>query len=137
MGELYLKQKHWKTMLADVIGRAQEEACGLVAGLGETSTAVYPIKNILHSQVRYQMDPEEQWGAFQEIEKNRWELVAIYHSHPFGLNELSPTDFAERTYPGVIYLIWFQTINEWHCRGYRIEDRTAKQVSIHIIESDE
>jgi proteasome lid subunit RPN8/RPN11 len=137
VGELYLKQHHWKTMLADVSGRAHEEACGLVAGLDETCTAVFPITNILHSQVRYRMDPEEQWEAFQEIEENRWKLVAFYHSHPFGLSELSPSDFAETTYPGVIYLLWFQTVNEWDCRGYRIVDRTAKQVSIHILDNDE
>lgn len=137
MGELHLKQIHWDKILEDVRGRNQEEACGLVAGVEQISTAVYPITNILHSRVRYRMDPEEQWAAFKEIDENRWELVAIYHSHPFGLSEFSAIDFAETTYPGVIYLIWYQKDNEWYCQGYHIKDNSSQQVSIHIFSNSE
>jgi hypothetical protein len=64
-------------MLDDIGKRNLEEACGLVAGVGQTSLAVYPVTNILHSPVRYRMDPEQQLKYFNLIDENQWHLLAI------------------------------------------------------------
>ena len=48
----------------DILDRNLEEACGLVAGHRSDQLAVFPITNVLHSPVRFQMDPEQQLKRF-------------------------------------------------------------------------
>jgi len=117
-------------MRSDVEDRAPEEACGLVAGLDSSSTAVFPITNLLHSQVRYRMDPQGQLAAFQWIDDHDWSLLAIYHSHPQGPHGPSRSDIAETTYPGVIYLIWSRLHRKWDCRGYLIQGGEVTEVPV-------
>ncbi len=109
---------HWHQMEADVSSRFPEEACGLVAGEGNASRLVIPITNILHDPHRYRMDAQEELRAFVTAEEHGWEIIAVYHSHPHGISSPSPTDFAELTFPGVIYLIWYQDTIGWRCKGY-------------------
>jgi proteasome lid subunit RPN8/RPN11 len=129
---IQLKPEHWEKMRSDVDYRAPEEACGLVAGLGSSSTAVFPITNLLHSLVRYRMDPQEQLAAFQWIDDHNWTLLAIYHSHPHGPHGPSRTDIAETTYPGVIYLIWSRLRRVWDCRGYLIQGGEVAEVPLLV-----
>ncbi len=131
--KLYLRKIHWQSMLDDIGKRNLEEACGLVAGVGQTSLAVYPVTNILHSPVRYRMDPEQQLKYFNLIDENQWHLLAIYHSHLQGPYGPSQVDVAEATYPGVIYLIWSPTKGEWDCQGYLIESGRVEQVPVYSI----
>jgi len=123
-------------MLDDITERDLEEACGLVAGVDRTSLEVFPVTNILHSPVRYRMDPEQQLKYFNQIDKNHWDLLAIYHSHPQGLEWPSAIDIAEASYPGVIYLIWSQTNGEWNCKGYLIEKELVEKVEIFQMEDE-
>jgi proteasome lid subunit RPN8/RPN11 len=135
-GKLYLRKNHWQLMLNDINQRSMEEACGLVAGVYQTSCAVYPVTNVLHSPVRYRMDPEQQLKYFNQIDENHWQLLAIYHSHLQGPRGPSQLDIAEAAYPGVIYLIWSPTNGEWECQGYLIEEGRVVQVSVNLVEED-
>ena len=132
--KLLLRVEHWELMLADILGRNFEEACGLVAGIDQTSCAVYPVTNELHSPVRFRMDPEQQLKYFNQIEDENWQLLAIYHSHLQGPFEPSAIDIAEANYPGVINLIWSNTSGEWDCQGFLIEQGLVKPVSIIRLE---
>jgi proteasome lid subunit RPN8/RPN11 len=134
--KLNIELIHWQMMINDVNARINEEACGLVAGLNQTSTAVFPVTNVLHSRVRYRMDPVEQLEIFNEIDESNWELLAIYHSHPSGPSGPSSVDIFEATYPGAIYIIWSKENGEWVPHGYRIENDKVDQVPIHLIERD-
>jgi proteasome lid subunit RPN8/RPN11 len=120
-------------MRAEVVARAPEEACGLVAGLARRSAQIFPVTNILHSGVRFQMDPQEQWNAFVEMEAHDLELLAIYHSHPSGPAAPSYLDIAQAAYPGVIYLIWSRAQKEWICRAFQIEGGRAAEISLRTI----
>lgn len=131
---IYLCPDHWAQMEAEVRTRAPEEACGIVAGEGNHSRMVIPITNILHSPFRFRMEPEEQLNAFLLVEENKWEIVAVYHSHPQGIDAPSPTDYKELTYPGIIYLIWYKRTIEWLCRGYLMIGQTkANEVPVLIL----
>ncbi len=132
--KLCLRRSHWQLMRADINRRNMEEACGLVAGTDQTSLAVYPVTNILHSPVRYRMDPEQQLECFNLIDENQWQLLAIYHSHLHGPREPSQVDIAEATYPEVIYLIWSPVNGEWDCEGYLIENGRIEEVPIYLID---
>jgi proteasome lid subunit RPN8/RPN11 len=121
-------------MVDDINSRSSEEACGLL--LGEKSHDIYqaievfPIKNVLHSPVRYLMHPEEQLKAFNYMDENGLELVGIYHSHPNGPDTPSKTDIDEAYYPESVYLIWSLISGEWHCRAFLIQDATIKEIKI-------
>jgi len=115
---LYINRDHWAQMEADVKSKAPEEACGIVVGEDNHSQLVIPVTNILHSAFRFRMEPEEQLYAFLLAEENKLDILAVYHSHPQGIDHPSATDLLELTFPGTIYLIWYIRVNQWNCRGY-------------------
>jgi proteasome lid subunit RPN8/RPN11 len=138
---LELKQDHWRTMLEHILRNLPEEACGFVAGtplqrrLGWTSQAVLPITNMLHSPVRFHLEPQEHLAAFERMDRQGWELAAIFHSHPTGPDHPSATDIAESHYPGTIYLIWSPEPGSWTCKAYLIQDQSFQQVEIELNEA--
>ncbi len=108
-------------MEADVIVKSPEEACGFVAGEGNQSKLIIPITNMLHDAFRFRMDPEEELNGFITAEGKGLDILAVYHSHPTGLDRPSPTDLDQLTFPGIIYLIWYRNASDWSCRGYLME----------------
>lgn len=118
---IYLIPEQWNFMVADVISKSPEEACGFVAGEGNQSRLIIPITNMLHDTFRFRMDPEEELNAFTSVEDKGLEILAVYHSHPHGIDHPSATDIDQLTFPGIVYLIWYQIASEWACRGYLMQ----------------
>jgi proteasome lid subunit RPN8/RPN11 len=137
---IHIPSADMEKMRWDVDGRAPEEACGMLAGRFEQdcarSMAVLPTANSLHSPVKYQIDPLEQYKAFIWIESQEMELVGIYHSHPHGPESPSRTDIAESYYPGVAYLIWSGKSGEWECRAFLIEDGKVSSLDLLVIKPE-
>jgi proteasome lid subunit RPN8/RPN11 len=130
---LYLRGDHWAQMEADVSTKAPEEACGMVAGIGNQATIVIPVTNILHDPFRFRMDPQEQIRAFLMVDEKGWEILAVYHSHPKGISKPSETDFEELSFPGIIYLIWYHRDKKWNCRGFLMQSKdTAGEVPVIV-----
>ncbi|HIP72024.1 MAG TPA: M67 family peptidase [Anaerolineae bacterium] len=92
------------------------EACGLLAGKDGVVSRQYPIENILHSPVAYEMEPMQQIQAIIALEEAGLELAAIYHSHPQGPSAPSETDVALAYWPEAAYII------------VSLQDRAAPQV---------
>ncbi|HEX9090878.1 MAG TPA: M67 family metallopeptidase [Anaerolineales bacterium] len=132
---LYLHPSHWADMEAHVSAKAPEEACGIVAGKGNYSHLVIPVTNMLHSPFRFRMEPREELEAFLLAEEKGLEILAIYHSHPQGINKPSVTDLEEVTFLGIIYLIWYMQANKWECRGYLMKSPTEYN-EVPVIISD-
>jgi proteasome lid subunit RPN8/RPN11 len=109
-----------------------EEACGLLGGAGIRVQLVVPVENVLHSPVRYHMDPAGQLAAFQRIEASGFELVGIFHSHPNGPEHPSLTDIAEAFYPEAFQLIWHRRQGEWGCNAFWINAGQVQALTIHI-----
>jgi [CysO sulfur-carrier protein]-S-L-cysteine hydrolase len=130
---LWISQHHWQEMLEHVERQVPLEACGLLAGKNDLVEKVIPVQNQAQSAVRFVMDPYEQLQAFDWIESNGLELVGIFHSHPTGLETVSRTDIAEAAYE-VVHLIWAQTGDRWQTRGFWIENGTATEVSLQIVD---
>jgi proteasome lid subunit RPN8/RPN11 len=101
-----------------------------VAGYEGTSCAVFPVTNVLHSPVRFLMDPEEQLAVFHQVEEQDWQLLAIYHSHLQGPEQPSPTDIAEAYYPELVNLIWSNITGAWICRGFSIQKGRVNPVPV-------
>lgn len=92
-------------MLAQVTALYPEEACGLIGGRSGHAERLYPVENILHSPVAYEMEPLQQIRAMLAIEAEGMELLAIYHSHPDGPARPSSSDVAQAYYPEQAQLI--------------------------------
>jgi proteasome lid subunit RPN8/RPN11 len=129
---IWLEPEHWAQIVLHVSQMVPEEACGLVAGDGNRSRAVFSITNELHSPVHFRMDPQEQIFAILEIERQGWNILAIYHSHPNGPQVPSKTDIDEFFYPGTVYLICSRNGEAWICRGYVIMPGDIREVSVEI-----
>lgn len=125
---IVINDDQWQLMHVDILSKLPEEACGLIGGIGEFAKIVIPVTNILHSSVRFRMEPVEQLKAFQLFEEHKIELIGIYHSHPYGPEGLSVTDVSEAYYPDVVHLVWSKNIDGWLCRGFRIIDREVREV---------
>ena len=134
INRMRLTRAQWELLRAEAERRAPEEACGLLAGKGEKVQAVIPVTNALHSRVRYRMEPTEQLKAFLEIERQGWELIGVYHTHPHGPEEPSLTDKDEAYYPESVYVILSGQAGGWQCRGFFIQ---GDQISEVVIEIDE
>lgn len=136
---LELARHHWQEMRAHIQHNLPEEACGFVAGLplageaGWRSAAVLPVTNMLHSPVRYRLEPHEHLAAFTRIDEQGWELAAIFHSHPGGPSYPSATDLAESAYPDTIYLIWSLEKGEWHCRAFIIREMAYYELELRVV----
>lgn len=127
---MILSHSFLQTMLKHISHCCPEEACGMIGGYGETATAVLPITNELHSPHRFRMAAEEQLNAFLFLEENKWDLIAIYHSHPEGPDHPSATDLAEFAYPGTQYLIWYRLNGSWEVKAYILDNRSFAEIEI-------
>jgi proteasome lid subunit RPN8/RPN11 len=129
---LWITPAQYNLMLADVNNRAPEEACGIVAGKGGHALKVFQATNMLHSHVRYRIEPKEQLDIFNQIEERGWDLLAIYHSHPSGPAYPSTTDIQEAYYPETTYLIWAQIGGRWIYKGFLIQAGKFTEVPVYL-----
>jgi proteasome lid subunit RPN8/RPN11 len=125
-----MNHEHWNAMLEHVRGWFPEEACGILGGIEAEVFEVHPVTNVLHSPVRYRMDPQEQYNAMRHIDDSGHEIVGIFHSHVSGPEGPSITDLAEANYPESAYLIWSRMYREWKCKAYLISDGRAMEIPI-------
>jgi [CysO sulfur-carrier protein]-S-L-cysteine hydrolase len=131
--QLIISKQHYQEMLAYVEQNAPLESCGLLAGKNEHVDQVLFVRNQAQSPARFVMDPYEQLSAFDWIESNGLDLLGIFHSHPAGPETASATDIAEAAYE-VVYLIWSRNQEHWKVRGFWIENGSATEVPLQIVE---
>lgn len=120
-------------MLEHVDRHTPLEACGLLAGKEDRVEKVLLIRNQAQSLTRFVMDPYEQLQAFTWIDSHELDLLGIFHSHPAGPETASITDIAEAAYE-VVHLIWSRNQNSWTARGFWIENGSATEVVLQIVE---
>ena len=137
LGPVMLKQiiftePLWRQMCTVAEENLPEEACGLLSGIDQHVHEVIPILNILHSSVRYRMDPRQQLRVFQQIEENGLELIGIFHSHPTGPDHPSETDIAEAYYPESASVILYPDENKWAARAFLIDPPAVNEIPLII-----
>jgi len=129
---LKLKHEHWQAMRRHVSSQAPLEACGLLAGKQDAVETVLRVRNAEQSPVRFRMDAQEQYNAFEWIDAHGLDLVGIFHSHPSGPETASPTDIAEAAYE-VVHVIWSCTKRTWRARGFWIEKGQVAEVDLQVL----
>jgi proteasome lid subunit RPN8/RPN11 len=131
---LQIPRSHWLEMRQHVDHHAPLEACGLLAGQGGLVQKVFALRNELASPTHYRIAPKEQVRAFEEIERNQQELLAIFHSHPAGPPHPSTTDLAEAYYPGIQHLIWSKSGGDWECLSFLLDNGQIQAQEWQLIE---
>ena len=131
ISQLLIRPDQYEEMQQHVAGHVPLEACGLLAGKNGRVEKVLPIRNQAQSPVRFVMDPYEQLNAFEWIDAQSLDLVAIFHSHPRGPEAVSATDIKEAAYE-VVYIVWSQSDGAWHMHGFWIENGQAQEVALAV-----
>ncbi|MDP2947953.1 MAG: M67 family metallopeptidase, partial [Chloroflexota bacterium] len=122
---LRLSHKHIQQLTDECRRAYPKEACGLLAGQNGQVAKVFPLTNVEHNPVgcAWRADSRQQFQAFQEIEREGWQLLAIYHSHPHSPAFPSPNDVKSALYPDALYLIVsLLDVERPDVRAFRIRD---------------
>ena len=120
-------------MRQHVAAQVPLEACGLLAGKQDSVETVLKMRNADQSPVRFHMDAQEQYNAFEWMDANGLDLVGIFHSHPSGPETVSPTDIAEAAYD-VVHIIWSCPKRTWSARGFWIEKGQVTEVALQVMD---
>lgn len=129
---LKLRPAHWQEMRRHVAAQAPLEACGLLAGKQDSVETVLRVRNAEQSPVRFRIDAQEQYNAFEWIDANGLDLIGIFHSHPSGPETASPTDITEAAYE-VVHVIWSRRMRTWNARGFWIEKGQVTEVTLQVL----
>lgn len=95
-----------RVMVAHALSCLPDEACGLLAAdAAGRLRAAYCLPNAAASPTTYTLDPEEHFRALREVEGRGWHLAGVFHSHPRGTAQPSPTDVAQALEPDWLYVV--------------------------------
>jgi proteasome lid subunit RPN8/RPN11 len=131
---VFLLEKDFVQQMTDHARReAPAECCGLLAGKDKKVVRVYPARNALESPVRYRLDPKELYQFLQEIERQGWELLGIYHSHTHTRAYPSATDIELAFWPDSLYfIISLQDPAAPRVRAFHIREGRATEEELTI-----
>jgi proteasome lid subunit RPN8/RPN11 len=120
-----------RKLLAHARRELPNEACGLLGGDAATGTvqAFHPASNELASPLRFSVDGRDLVRITFAMEAVGQELVAIFHSHPAGSAEPSPSDIREARYPAALHLL---TGRDGRLRAWRIRAGSATEVPLTV-----
>ena len=112
-----------------------DEVCwGVVSAAGGEARAVFPLKNLAASPLRFEVGADLV-PVMEEIDEAGHEMAAIYHSHTRTAPEPSQTDinFAAN-WPGVEWIIVGLTSHDSDAdvRSFRIEDGRVQEVGLEV-----
>lgn len=126
-----------RSLIDEIISHCRDvypnEACGILAGKGGIVQKVYKMRNIEDSSVSYMVDPKEQFAVMKEMRGKGFEIVAIYHSHPYSDAYPSPRDIRLAFYPESLYVIVSLINEEPEIRAFSIRDEKTEEVEMKII----
>jgi proteasome lid subunit RPN8/RPN11 len=106
----------------------------MVGGVDGEARVVRRVANAAASPLRFEMDPKGQIDAYNAIEGNGEELLAIYHSHTKSAAYPSQTDVNQAVaWPEQVYLIVSLADPEAaDVKGYLLRDLTIADAEISI-----
>ena len=124
-------------ILEQLIQHAKEaypvEGCGLLAGRGVAERFI-AMRNVSGSGLEYEMDPAELIHVLRQLRSSGEQLMAIYHSHPYGPAGLSDKDIEQAYYPEAAQVV-VSLAEPQHpqAKAFRITGGSARQIEVHAI----
>jgi proteasome lid subunit RPN8/RPN11 len=132
-----LDKDSYDTLVAHARAAYPNEACALLAGLGDGDrplvTKVFALPNAEASPTFYVVEPKAQLRAMNEMDEQGWDLVGIFHSHTFTEAYPSRTDVQLAAYPDAAYLILSLAQPEApRLRAFTIRDGEVSELEITV-----
>lgn len=119
---LEIPAAHHQAMRDHCRSTAPLEACGILAGRQPPRVdSIYPLRNALHSQTRYDADPHDLIRAIQTMRARGEAMLAIYHSHPASPAVPSRVDLEQNHYGPLPRLIVSLQDPEPVVRNWRLD----------------
>jgi desampylase len=81
------------------------ECCGVLIGTDAAVIEAVRVKNVADDPNQFLLDPQGHINALRAARARGLDVIGFYHSHPHSEPEPSPTDIANASYPGHLYLI--------------------------------
>ncbi len=123
----------YERMLLHCLVAYPNEACGMLAGLGDATSDLYEMTNTKPSPVSYFMDPKEQFSAMKEMREKGLKLIGIFHSHPQSPPHPSTTDVGLAFYDDAVYIIVSLMDTEKPVvRAFRIVEGNIERVDLVV-----
>jgi proteasome lid subunit RPN8/RPN11 len=136
VGEMAMDSYELAPELADEIaaharGSYPEEACGIIAGTGDSGFKVYRGRNLSPTpNVAFALDPET-LARQLEFEEAGLEMTAIYHSHPTGPETPSQIDVDQAFYPDSVTIVCsLADASSPVLRAFRISGGLAREIPL-------
>lgn len=123
----------YEAMIDHARKEAPLECCGILAGENGTVQRAFEMRNEEQSPVRYLMSPQEQLKVFEEMEREKMEMIAVYHSHTHTDPYPSETDVKLAFYPEVTSVIISLKGDPPEVKAYKIEEKTIHPEEIEIV----
>jgi proteasome lid subunit RPN8/RPN11 len=102
---LVLEQQYVNHMIEHALDDTPNECCGILAGKDGRCVKAYRGVNSEASPYRYNLDPDDLFRIYREIDRSGWDILAIYHSHTFSEAYPSQTDISLAFYPDAYYIL--------------------------------
>jgi proteasome lid subunit RPN8/RPN11 len=138
MPDLYIRRDVFQKILQGAADSPKREICGLLYGksdkTGRTGTYYIPIENIATSPNQFRMDPKHLTDVlFSMQSQQNLELVAIVHSHPFGMYHFVPSEEDLRSHwsEDVWSVIVYRGSDGWQLSAFLIERGMYTKVEVH------
>lgn len=115
-------------MVAHCVRESPLECCGVLGGFGRVADSIYPFRNAMASETRYEADPSEVIRAVQELRARGAEFVAIYHSHPRWAAIPSRTDLDTNHYGDLPRIIVSLLAETPEVRAWRLDPQGYEEI---------
>jgi len=131
---LAIKREIVEKIIAHARNEKPKECCGILAGKDNLITHIFQLTNIQTDPDRYEMKPEEQVQAFEEIDRLNLEMLGIYHSHPHSPGSPSPVDIMRAFYPTTAFFILsLQNPEKPELKAFEIVKRKVREKRFKIL----
>lgn len=129
-----LSREHVSQLIEEASRRHPIEACGGIFGIVKEDVAhvikIVPLKNILESEVMFQIDPEEFLRVLLDLERDGLQHLGFFHSH-HGATKPSAIDLKYMAlWPGSMWII-VSSLNH-DIAAYQIINGRLHEVHISI-----
>lgn len=126
-----------RILVNKILAHAQREfpreCVGVLSGSASRVTGWHPLSNVAKEDRRFLADPTGQIRLFERLRQEGLEVVAIYHSHPFGPTAPSALDLEEAYDPDILNLIVsLDTAGRLDMNGYLMRNGQAELQEVTV-----
>jgi [CysO sulfur-carrier protein]-S-L-cysteine hydrolase len=128
---VFLSQEIFQAMVNQAQSALPNEVCGILAIHRDKVMKIYPVTNRDASPIHFQLEPLEQFHIFQEMEREGWKRMGIYHSHGEAKAYPSAEDIGNAHDPEALHFIFsLRDRNRPELRSFWIRDGKVEEEEI-------